>query len=544
MSTMLQWAQRYLALGYHPVPVPPGTKRPAIKWERYQDIAPTAEELEQWWSENSNFGIALVMGRGTFAVDLDGGDIAERMLTDAGVSLPSGAPRSKTGGGGFHVLLKGTVPDKVQLLKDETQAHCGVDIKGKGIILVPPTVHPNGTRYAWVVPPFAPSLLPDIPPDLHTLIATAQPAPDAHASTAPGVSWVATAMAGVREGGRADMCVRLAGYFLGKGLTPDVVTALLSSGFAANCHPPFPPRDVADTVANIAKREATVGDAAETFNPVHVSAIISELEQQRLAGPTPCIPLVFHELDWSLNGGFHGGELIYLGAKPGVGKTALALQMAGHAARNRHPVVVVSREMVNVSLMRRMVSQESGVPSRYLRGDQMSESMQLDYDAARRRVSDYPLWLTDKCGSVTDVCRLVERCDELSQRTGKLGMLVIDYLQLVRAPKDVKERRLQVEAVSQQLKAITLQYQIPVLCLSSLSRPGQMQRDAKPTLASLRESGELEHDADVVMFLHKPTDGNEVTLIVAKNRDGSIGSLELLFYPDILTFQTRGRPMM
>lgn len=155
MADHLRIAQRYRELGYHPVPVLAGTKRPAVNWKAYQDLAPTDAEIVGWWTANPDAGIALVMGRGTFAVDLDGGDVAERLLADAGVTLPSDAPRSRTGGGGYHVLLRGTVPDAVALVKDESRAHCQVDIRGRGIIVVPPSVHPNGTPYAWDVKPVA-----------------------------------------------------------------------------------------------------------------------------------------------------------------------------------------------------------------------------------------------------------------------------------------------------------------------------------------------------------------------------------------------------
>lgn len=544
MASMLQWAQRYRAYGYHPLPVAPGTKRPMVDWKPYQVSPPSDEDIVAWWTRTPSAGVALVMGRGMFAVDIDGGDVAERMLNDAGVVLPADAPRSRTGGGGYHILLRGTVPDACALLKHEDREHCQVDIKGKGIIVVAPTIHPNGTAYVWDTPPAEPSLLPEAPAALLAMIQTvdaSEPVP----RPVVGESWVETALCGVGQGQRADLCTKLAGYFLGRGIPRSIVTTMLIEGFARRCTPPFPADEVRTTVANIAKREATTQHAPATVMPVHVADVMRELEAQRVQGPPPAVPTGFEAADWMLSGGFHPGELVYIGARPAVGKTALAMQIAGQAARAGHPVVVVSREMLNVPLARRMMSQETGILAHILRRGVLTPACLLDYEAAVERVSNYPLWMTDQAVSITDVCDMVGACASLTVSTGKVGLLVVDYLQLIRAPLGIKERRLQVESVSQSLKTLALQYQIPVLCLSSLSRPLQTAPDAKPTLASLRESGELEHDADVVMFLHRLFKARETTLIVAKNREGHSGEIQLDFNADTLTFravETRDTP--
>lgn len=532
----LAYARRYRTLGYHPVPVLAGTKRPSVNWKPYQATAPTDDEITAWWTTDPKAGIALVMGRETFAVDLDGGDVAERLLADAGVTLPPDAPRSRTGGGGYHVLLSGTVPDAVALVKDESREHCQVDIRGKGIIIVPPSIHPSGTPYKWDVFPTPTSDLPDAPAELLALMSSPiAPVVQETTTIATDASWVATALAGVGQGKRADTCARLAGYFLGRGLARDIVSALLQEGFAKACTPPMPAPEVAATVKSIASREAVSGDSPDIPEPVHISAVLDELERQRKEGAQPSVPLGIDDVEYFLGGGFHRGELIYLGARPGVGKTALALQIATKAASHGHPVVIVSREMVNTALARRMLSQSSGVPSRELKGGTLGRAHQLDYDAAFNRTRQYPMWLTDQIVGISELCAMLERATYLTATSGKVGLLIVDYLQLVRPPSDVKDRRLQVEAVSQTLKTVALQYKMPVLCLSSLSRPPQATPDAKPTLASLRESGELEHDADVVMFLHRKFSEQQTTLIVAKNREGQTGDIEMTFNAETLT---------
>jgi replicative DNA helicase len=117
---------------------------------------------------------------------------------------------------------------------------------------------------------------------------------------------------------------------------------------------------------------------------------------------------------------------------------------------------------------------------------------------------------------------------------GGIHLLIVDYLQLVTAPKEIRDRRLQVEHVSQGLKSLAMSSQVPVLCLSSLSRP-PTGTNPEPTLASLRESGELEHDADIVMFLHRKDDATTLC-IVAKNRDGATGVTSLVFKPEFVSF--------
>jgi replicative DNA helicase len=117
-----------------------------------------------------------------------------------------------------------------------------------------------------------------------------------------------------------------------------------------------------------------------------------------------------------------------------------------------------------------------------------------------------------------------------------LALLVVDYLQLIRAPREIKERRHQVEAISQGLKTLALQYRVPVLCLSSLSRASGDDRNRPPTLSSLRESGELEHDADIILLLHRQYHEANTVCTVAKNRDGRLGTVNLLFRSDFVAF--------
>ncbi len=518
-------AREYLALGLHPIPCAPRSKRPLVEWRKFQVTPPHADQVDAWWETWPDANVALVLGRGALAVDLDGGADAERLLSDAGVHLP-GAPRSKTASG-YHVFLSapGPVPDRVGLLTSRG-GKPAVDIRGVGIVVAPPSIHPSGARYEWYIPLSLP--LPPAPPELLALIRTGREAPQLPS----GPGWIAEALAGAPEGQRDATCTKLAGYFLGRGLDAPLVEVLLAESFARNCAPPFPREDVRKCVQSIARRE---GPGLErTVAPVHLSRVLSQLEDALLAGTQEAPPVAtpFPSLNMFLSGGFWPGELIYLGARPGVGKTALGLEIARRAARQGRGVLVISREMVNTALARRMVTQESKIPAATLRSARLNDTERATLMGTLTRLSVLPVWLSDEAVSLAEITDLVTTWGGHTA----LGLLIVDYLQLVRAPRDIRDRRLQIEAVSQGLKTMALQAKIPVLCLSSLSRPPQEARERRPTLASLRESGELEHDADVVLLLHRDPMQADTECIVAKNRDGRQGMARLRFRPETVSF--------
>ena len=226
MSTKtLEWARRYRALGMNPVPLRTRTKKPPlISWKKYQNTAPTDADLERWFLTPEPRNIALVLGRGLFAVDLDGPG-AESALRDAGVELPQFAPRQRTING-FHVLLEapGPIPDRVAMLASpdinpETQKPVWqVDIRGVGYIVVQPSVHPDGPAYEWIIQPTTMEDIPTAPQALLDMIYTPTSGPTLPATASAGgggpsdtPGWLTTALAGAPEGSRDHTCARLAG---------------------------------------------------------------------------------------------------------------------------------------------------------------------------------------------------------------------------------------------------------------------------------------------------------------------------------------------
>lgn len=247
----------------------------------------------------------------------------------------------------------------------------------------------------------------------------------------------------------------------------------------------------------------------------------------------PRIKTPLPRLNECLGGGFEPGDLCYLGARPGVGKTAFALETARAAAEKGVGVLVVSREMPVARLVRRILAQACRIPAGTIKAGLFTDAQYSVLSARYGELARLPLWLIDQAVSLEEITRIVERWSF----TPPLGLVVVDYLQLVRAPSGIRERRLQVEAVSQGLKTLAMRCQLPVVCLSSLRRPENGNPDRKPTLSDLRESGELEHDADLVLFLHRAFNSDEATLIVAKNRDGRVGETELRFRSEFVSFE-------
>jgi len=544
--TCLEAAREYLALGLHPIPCAPRDKRPLIAWRRFQNQAPTAEQIESWWTQWPDANVALVLGRGIFAVDLDG-DGAEMLLLDQNVDLPETAPRVRTGAG-QHTYLAADVEIANRTALLSTGGHKPqVDIRGTGgYVLAPPSIHPSGSVYEWLEPLSIPP--PQAPASLLQLLARpSAPAPapaqssEAQPVTASGSTqprWIAEALKGVGEGQRDDTCARLAGYFVGKGVAAEIVTALLIE-WGARCTPPFSERDVRKTIVSIVRKHGQPepesppeSEDGEPKRPLveHVSTAI-EVMLYEYDHPTPVVATPYAELNNLLIGGFRAGELVYLGARPGVGKTVFALEVARHVAKLGLATLMISREMLLPQLAQRMVAQEGRIPASQLRRGKVDGELIPAMSDAMAKLCNLPLWISDKARTVSDL----QACLDQVPQTPEL--LIVDYLQLIQSPGN--DRRLQIESVSAALMQIALSRKIPVLCLSSLSRPASGDKDKKPTMGSLRETGQLEHDAHIVLLLHREQGATDAECIVAKARSGKTGSAHLVFNGQYVSFEAK-----
>lgn len=291
--------------------------------------------------------------------------------------------------------------------------------------------------------------------------------------------------------------------------------------------------ELGEALQQLAMRTEPQAPPAETDVALGLAAerVVAKLER----GEHPdFLPTPFPWLTEELGGGVLAGEMIDLGGRPGVAKSALALEWATLAAQKGFPTLVISREMSIEALARRALAQKGQVLARHLR------SGHVDADELRRlraivpRLHAMPVRFDDGSATLGQIQRKVAR----AVQTG-IRFLIVDYLQLVRGPKGT-DRRLEVEAVSAGLKGLALRYNLVVLALSSLTPPppGKGNKRPRPDMDSLRESRALEHDADIVLLLHRPSpDSADRELIIAKARDGGTGRCTLYFEGAYLRFQ-------
>ncbi len=253
----------------------------------------------------------------------------------------------------------------------------------------------------------------------------------------------------------------------------------------------------------------------------------------------------YHDLDELLSG-LQPSTLNIVGARPAVGKTAFALGMAVHVAQtSAKPVLVFSLEMGHNELTQRILSSEAKVDSTRMRNGRLSES---DWALIGRAIGrlEVPLFLDDN-PRVT-VMEIRAKARRLKARHGGLALIVIDYLQLMTGGGNPENRQLEVSEISRNLKILARELEVPIVALSQLSRQLEARSDKRPMLSDLRESGSLEQDADVVMFLYRDElynpespDKGSAEVIVAKHRSGPIGIKRLVYLGQYTRFDNAAR---
>ena len=252
----------------------------------------------------------------------------------------------------------------------------------------------------------------------------------------------------------------------------------------------------------------------------------------------------FTDLD-SLCGGLHNSELIILAARPSMGKTAFAMNIAEHVALVVHqPVLFVSLEMASLELADRLLCSVAQVNGHRLRNGTISQEDRRRLVQKSTEIGSAPLYVDDTPGrTLTEIAAVARR---LKRKHG-LALIVIDYLQLIEPENPKDPRQEQVARIARRLKMMSRELDIPVLCLAQLNRQAEVSRDNRPRLNHLRESGAIEQDADVVMFVHREeyyqsTDEDrervkgQAEIIIAKQRNGPIGDVKLLWQHDYTRF--------
>lgn len=245
----------------------------------------------------------------------------------------------------------------------------------------------------------------------------------------------------------------------------------------------------------------------------------------------------FADLDKTLSG-MQPSNLIILAARPGVGKTALALNIASHVAvKNKKPVGFFSLEMSKEELNDRLLVAHAEIDSWKLKTGRLSEDEFAKLSEAMGILYEAPIFIDDT--PALSILEMRSRARRLQVEQG-LELLIVDYLQLARS-RNLENRVQEVGEISQGLKNLARELKIPVLALSQLSRAVEHRGEKKPQLADLRESGSIEQDADVVMFLYREDDENtsNIALDVAKHRNGPLASIKLFFKGDQVKFYSR-----
>lgn len=255
------------------------------------------------------------------------------------------------------------------------------------------------------------------------------------------------------------------------------------------------------------------------------------------------VPTGFADLDTMLNG-LQPGQLVIAAARPAIGKSTFALDIARHAAvTHRHPTLLFSMEMGRVELVSRLLSAEAKVLLNRMRGGHLSDN---DWDRIALvlgRLADAPLVIDDS--AYLTIAQMLAKARRVQQRHG-LRLIVVDYLGLLSSPGGrfkTESRQVEVSEFSRALKLMAKQLDVPILALSQLNRNPEQRADKKPMLSDLRESGSIEQDADVVVLLHREDAydpdserAGEADLIVAKQRNGPTGTVTVAFQGDYSRF--------
>jgi replicative DNA helicase len=300
--------------------------------------------------------------------------------------------------------------------------------------------------------------------------------------------------------------------------------------------------DAEQRIYDVARRE----DADETAilrDLVDQAMLDLEAIQNRESAYTG-LPTGFRDLD-DLTSGLQPGNLVIVAARPGIGKSSLAMNIARNVAVTHEPVAIFSLEMSRTEIGMRLLCAEARVPWDRIRNKRVGPDDWTRVVGAAETLHDAPLHIVDSGNvNIVDI-----RAKARRMKTGRQGLslIIVDYMQLMTSPNARRpdNRQQEVAEISRSLKLLAKELHIPVLALSQLNRNPESRADKRPQLSDLRESGSLEQDSDIVMFIHRDDADQEkkrdAELILAKHRNGPTGSLHLNFEPSLTQFRNAAR---
>lgn len=301
--------------------------------------------------------------------------------------------------------------------------------------------------------------------------------------------------------------------------------------------------DVEEVLARAEKRLFAILEQQENVDTFSISDILEEtfqriFERMDMEESISGLHTGFFGLD-DYTGGFQPTELIVLAARPSMGKTALVCNFAMAVAKANKGVLLFSLEQSKLELTERLLCIHAKISGHKLRQGELDEFEQQTLMDAANQMREFPIFIDDVAGrTMSQIAAIARRL----KRRSSLEIVIIDYLQLIESEDRNLPREQQISSITRRLKFLAKDLNIPVIALAQLNRGVEQREDKRPRLSDLRESGAIEQDADIVMFLHRPEAYDpedrpgEADLIVAKNRHGPIGTVELVWLREMLRF--------
>ena len=301
---------------------------------------------------------------------------------------------------------------------------------------------------------------------------------------------------------------------------------------------------LADKIQAAQAKVMAVADSGASGNadPQHLRDVLVRhvsLVEARAEGKTSAIPTGFADLDRKLNGGLRGGQLVILAARPGMGKTSLALQIAKNAADRGVVALVCSQEMPEADIADRVISASTGVNLEQMVSGRLDTNNWTLYSSALANLRAIPLYLDDQ--PALTLLDVFSKARKVLRTAGSLGLVVIDYLQLMSGSGD--NRNAELEKISRGLKQLAKEMHVPVLALSQLSRKCEERPNKRPIGSDLRDSGAIEQDADMVMAIYRDEiynadspDAGTAEILIRKHRQGPTGDTRLSWRPECAAF--------
>jgi len=314
-----------------------------------------------------------------------------------------------------------------------------------------------------------------------------------------------------------------------------------------------PTLDPRELLSQSEEKIFSVHDARSTDRVANMHDVLVEAFEQidrRLEqGHATGVPTGYTDLD-EMTGGIHESELIVLAARPSMGKTAFATNIADYVSvESGVATLFVSLEMARLELAQRMLCARGKINGKKFRGGYLSSEDRDKLVEASAKLSKAPLYIDDTPSrTVTEIAACARRL----KRKSKLGLIIIDYMQLIEPDNSKDPRQEQVAKIARRLKGMARELKVPVICLAQLNRQAEITKDNRPRLSHLRESGAIEQDADVVMFVHReeyyrsreelqdPENQDllgKAEIIVAKQRNGPTGEVRLRWFQDFTCFE-------